>query len=89
MEETYFLIMVLGLPLLIILLALLAGWFYRGGPEELLDWKPTRSPEKEAQLEVGDLQQMLAAVNKYRRLRGAPEQSLEQVSRHAWGRLER
>ena len=89
MAETYFLGMAIGLPLLIILLALLAGRFYRGGPEEVLDWKPTRSPEKEAQLEVGDLQQMLAAVNRYRRLRGAPEQSLEQISRQAWGSVER
>jgi hypothetical protein len=83
MAETYFLVMVLGLPLILILIALLAGYFYRQGPEELLDWRPTRSLEKEAELEHGDIEQMLAALNRYRRERGAPERSLEEVTERA------
>lgn len=85
--QTYFLAMVLGLPLLIVMLALIAGHFYRGGPEELLDWQPTRSPEREAELEHGEIHQMLAALNRYRTQRGAPERSLEEVTEHGWAGL--
>jgi hypothetical protein len=88
MEQTYFLAMVLGLPLLLLLIALLAGHFYREGPEELLDWRPTRSLEKEAELENGEVQQMLAALNRYRRERGASERTLEDVTERAWTGLE-
>jgi hypothetical protein len=44
--------------------------FYTGNNAELLDWKPTRSPELEAQNEVDDVQQMLEAQNEMRRRRG-------------------
>jgi hypothetical protein len=44
--------------------------FYTGNNAELLDWKPTRSPELEVQNEVDDVQQMLAAQNEMRRRRG-------------------
>jgi len=79
-SQAYFLGMVLGLPLVLLLVALIAGHLYRDDAEELLDWRPTRSPEKEAQLHHGDVEQMLAALNRYRRLRGAPERSLEEVA---------
>ncbi|HYB24465.1 MAG TPA: hypothetical protein VED41_11750 [Solirubrobacteraceae bacterium] len=82
--ETYFLAMVLGVPALLVLICVLAGLLYREGPEELLDWRPTRSLEREAELEHGDVHQMLAALNRYRRQRGAPERTLEQVTERAW-----
>ncbi len=44
---------------------------YPGSGADLVDWKPTRSHEVEAQLEVDDVQQMLEAQNQYRRRRGA------------------
>ena len=81
--QLYFFSMVLGLPLVILALALLAGHFSRGGYAELLDWKPTRSPELEVELELGDIEQMLAAQNRHRRRRGAPERTLAQVSERA------
>ena len=40
---------------------------------ELVDWKPTRSPEIEAQNEIDDVRQMVEAQNEMRRRRGAPE----------------
>ncbi len=40
---------------------------------ELVDWKPTRSPEVEAQNEIDDVRQMVEAQNEMRRRRGAPE----------------
>ncbi len=46
---------------------------YKGSTADLIDWKPTRSPEVEAQNEIDDVQQMLDAQNEMRRRRGAPE----------------
>jgi hypothetical protein len=88
-EHTYFLLVVLGLPLAIVLIAMLGGLLYRDGYERLLDWKSTRSPAREAEVQVGDVDQVLAAVNRYRRMRGAPERSLQQITEHAWASLDR
>jgi hypothetical protein len=49
------------------------GHFYPGSSAELVDWKPTRSPEVEAQNEIDDVRQMLEAQNEMRRRRGVPE----------------
>ena len=51
----------------------LVGHFYPGTSAELLDWKPTRSPDVEAQNEIDDIRQMMEAQNELRRRRGAPE----------------
>ncbi len=56
---------------------LLVGHFYPGTNAELVDWKPTRSPEVEVQNEIDDIRQMLEAQNEMRRRRGAPEISEE------------
>jgi hypothetical protein len=50
---------------------------------DLLDWKPTRSPELEAQNEIDDVRQMIEAQNEYRRRRGAREITEEDVERQA------
>jgi hypothetical protein len=81
--QLYFLSMVLGFPVVILTVALFAGHFHRDGYDKLLDWKPTRSPEREVELELGDIEQMLAAQNRHRRRRGAPERTLAQVSERA------
>ena len=52
---------------------LLIGHFYPGSGADIVDWKPTRSYEDEAQLEAQDVQQMIEAQNEMRRRRGAPE----------------
>jgi hypothetical protein len=52
---------------------LIVGHFYPGSSADLVDWKPTRSPEVEAQNEIDDVRQMLEAQNEMRRRRGAPE----------------
>ena len=87
MDETYFLLIVLGPPLVILIVALLAALFHRGY-EDIIDWRPTRSPEREAELEESDVAEMVAAQNRYRRLRGAPERTLEEIARSAWANLE-
>ncbi len=68
-----FVFLTLGMLALIIGVLFLIGHFYQGSSADLVDWKPTRSPEVEAQNEIDDLQQMLDAQNEMRRRRGAPE----------------
>lgn len=68
-----FVLLTLGMLALIIGVLLLIGHFYQGSAAELIDWKPTRSPEVEAQNEIDDVRQMLEAQNEMRRRRGAPE----------------
>ena len=53
--------------------------FYTGNNAELLDWKPTRSPEIEVQNEVDDVQQMLEAQNEMRRRRGLGDRTEQEL----------
>ena len=71
------------LVLLVLILAGLARAFQGHSVAELLDWKPTRSPEVEAQNEVDDVRQMIEAQNEYRRKRGAGEITEADVQRQA------
>jgi hypothetical protein len=68
-----FVLLTLGMLAVIIGVLLLIGHFYEGSSAELVDWKPTRSPEVEAQNEIDDVRQMLEAQNEMRRRRGAAE----------------
>ena len=59
------------------LLALFLVFWYIGkystaSPAEYLDWKPARSPEKEIELELDDVHQMIEAQNERRRRDGRP-----------------
>lgn len=58
---------------------ILLGVFSKRSALEILDWKPTRSAEVEAENEVDDIEQMIEAQNELRRRRGKPERSLEDV----------
>jgi hypothetical protein len=86
--ELYFLLMILGVPVAILGIAIVGARFYDDGTEQLLDWKPRRSARKEAELYVSDTQDLLTAVNRYRRLRGAPDRSLEEITEHSWANLD-
>lgn len=70
---------IIGIVLLFLLAVVLLGVFYPGSGADQLDWKPTRSPELEAQNDIDDLAQMQAAINAKRRARGAPEMSEGQL----------
>jgi hypothetical protein len=59
---------------------LLAARLHPGSGADVLDWKPTRSPEVEAQNELDDVDQMLAAQNELRRKRGLPERSGDELA---------
>lgn len=65
--------------LLIVGVLFLIEHFYSGSNAELLDWKPTRSPQVEAQNEIDDVQQMLEAQNEMRRRRGVAERSEQEL----------
>jgi hypothetical protein len=83
-EPVDFILLTLAMVGFIVLLLVLLARAYPGSGADLVDWKPTRSPELEAQLEVDDLEQMIEAQNKYRRRRGAPdltEADAEQMAR--------
>jgi hypothetical protein len=62
-----------------VILVLLLGVFSKRSSREILDWKPTRSPEAEAQDELDDVAQMVEAQNELKRRRGAPEISAEEI----------
>ena len=72
-ERMGFVLLTFGVLAVIVGVLVLIGHFYQGGSADLVDWRPTRSPEVEAQNEIDDVQQMLDAQNEMRRRRGAPE----------------
>lgn len=79
--ELIFLSFVLGIPLVMCLIAVIGAHLNRDDDATLLDWQPTRSPETEAGLKRGEVEQMLTAVNRCRRSRGAQERTLQELAR--------
>jgi phosphotransacetylase len=71
------------IALLFVIMIVLGRAFQSHSVADLLDWKPTRSPEVEAQNEIDDVQQMIDAQNEYRRRRGAKEITEADVQRQA------
>jgi len=65
--------------LVVVLIFLALGKWYPGSGAEQVDWKPTRSPAVEAELELEDVDQMLEAQNARRRRDGRPELTEEDV----------
>jgi hypothetical protein len=73
---------VLGTIALLLSLALILAYVAHVSQRrdvDLVDWKPTRSPEVEAQNEIDDVRQMVEAQNDMRRRRGAPELDEERL----------
>jgi len=68
-----------GLAVFVVAL-LLIGRYYPGSGADVLDWKPTRSPEVELQNELDDVAQMLEAQNEMRRRRGLPDRTADDVT---------
>ena len=63
----------------VFLIFLAIGRYYPGSGAEQLDWRPTRSPELEAELELHDVDQMIEAQNERRRASGRAEITEEDV----------
>jgi hypothetical protein len=68
-----------GLVAFFVLATVLLGVFSKRSALEILDWKPTRSPEVEAENEIDDVEQMLEAQNELRRRLGKPERTLDEI----------
>ena len=66
-----------GLVVIGIFLAI--GKWYPGSGAEQVDWRPARSPEVEAELEIDDVDQMIEAQNARRRASGRVEISEDDV----------
>jgi hypothetical protein len=62
-----------------IVFVLLLGLFSKRSAIDILDWKPTRTPELEAQNDIDDIAQMIEAQNELRRRRGLPERDEEEI----------
>lgn len=78
-----FILISFGMVALLVIVLLLLARAYPGSGADLVDWKPTRSYETEAMLELDDVQQMIDAQNAYRRKRGAQELTEEDARRMA------
>jgi hypothetical protein len=68
-----------GLAVFVVAL-LLIGRYYPGSGADVLDWRPTRSPDVELQNELDDVSQMLEAQNEMRRRRGLPDRTEDDVT---------
>jgi hypothetical protein len=68
-----FAIIMLGGTLGLVIALVLAAKGHPGSGADLIDWKPTRSPEVEAQNEIDDMAQMLEVANRRRRRLGQDE----------------
>jgi hypothetical protein len=68
-----FILISFGFVALVVVVLVLLARAYPGSGADLVDWKPSRSYEDEAMLELEDVQQMIDAQNAYRRKRGAEE----------------
>jgi hypothetical protein len=71
--------MVLGGIGIVVFILVLIGRFYPGTGADILDWRPTRSYETEIELEMQDVEQMIEAQNQYRRRRGEPELTEDEI----------
>ena len=70
-----------GMIVLVVVVLVLLGRAYPGSGADLVDWKPTRSYEDEARLEVDDVRQMMEAQNAMRRRRGRRRDDLDDLDR--------
>ena len=71
-------IVMVAMVALIVSIVLLGLYHPRSGAE-ILDWKPTRSAEVEAQNDIDDVDQMIAAQNALRARRGKAPRTEEEV----------
>src|SRR5258707_13145937 len=75
MDGVFFFVFVL----LLLGIFLAIGKWHPVSGAQVLDWKPTRSPEVEAELELDDVDQMLEAQNERRRASGRVERTEDDV----------
>jgi hypothetical protein len=72
-------LLVFGAFVLVLGIFLAIGKWYPGSGAEQVHWRPTRSIEDEARLELEDIDQMIEAQNERRRASGRSEISEDSV----------
>lgn len=65
-----FTVVIVGMLFTLVVALLVIGRFYPGDGSDVLGWNPNRKAELDAQNEVDDMEQMLAATNRRRVARG-------------------
>jgi hypothetical protein len=76
--DEFSIFVLLGILVAVAIFLALGKW-YPGSGAEQVDWRPTRSPEVEAELELDDIDQMIEAQNARRRASGRPERTEEDI----------
>lgn len=76
--DPFTLIVTVGLVGFFVAIVALGIWHPRSGAE-VLDWKPTRSPEVEIQNEIDDVAQMIAAQNRMRERKGKAVRTQDEI----------
>jgi hypothetical protein len=76
---TVFTVVCGGLLAFFVLVPLALGVFSKRSVADVLDWRPTRPPAVEAENELDDVAQMIAAQNEIRARRGMPPRTQEDV----------
>lgn len=76
--DTFSVIVTVSMALLILWILAL-GFFHPKSGADILQWRPTRSPEVEAQNDVDDVAQMIAAQNELRARRGKAARTQDEV----------
>ena len=76
--DAFTLIVTVGMVLGFLAILALGLWHPKSGAE-VLEWRPTRSPEVEAQNDIDDVEQMIAAQNRLREKRGQSARTQEDV----------
>ena len=76
---TVFTVVCGGLLAFFVLGPLALGLFSRRSIADVLDWRPTRAPDSEAENELDDVAQMIAAQNELRARRGKLPRTQEDV----------
>jgi arsenate reductase len=76
--DTFSIIVTVGMALLFLWVVALGIWHPRSGAD-VLDWRPTRSPELEVQNDIDDVAQMIAAQNALRARHGKVARTQDEV----------
>jgi arsenate reductase (glutaredoxin) len=76
--DTFSVIVTVSMALLILWILAL-GFFHPKSGADILQWRPTRSPEAEAQNDIDDVAQMIAAQNELRARRGKAARTQDEV----------
>jgi hypothetical protein len=77
--ELYLLTMVLGFPIVLLVIAMIAAYLARDADDRLLEDERARVLKRELALDSEDSDWLLAAINRHRRARGLGDRTVEDI----------